>query len=217
MANNNTIRSQISDVTTSPGLQNTFSQTGITYAAATSTETMFTLSAGPVTGLGGGVIPLSLGNPQNYAFSVGAQQTAATPPWGSRSIRVRAMGHSVAGAGMSLTIKIYQVTAAIIAAGTLTSTSFTGATNIATTGSQSVASVTTCFELTCDLQLSSTGRLTGRLQGHVDTTAVALVTLTNSPTGLLGEGDLNFFVTAAWSAGSSSGAVVLDEFSLEQI
>lgn len=213
MANTNTIKSQISGT-----LQNFFSTTGITYAVSTSTETMFTLNAGLVTGTGGGVIPLSLGNPGEYYNATGIQQTSFTPGWQGRELKVRAVGSVTAGAGMSLTIKIYQITAAQIAAGTTTATSFaTGTTNIATTGSLSVASVSTNFELEAWIQLSTTGLLNGRQIGHVNATAVASAVLTNQASGLVGEADLNFFVTAAWSAGSSSGSVILNEFAIEQV
>lgn len=213
MANVNTIRSQVSGT-----LQNFFSTTGITYAASTSTETIFTLNAGAVSLAGGGVIPLSLGNPSEYASASGPQQTAFTPGWIARPIRIRVMGSATAGSGMSLTIKIYQITAAQIAAGTTTATSFaTGTVNIATTGSLSVASVSTNFELEAFVQLSTTGQLNGVQRGHVNATAVAAAVLTNQATGLVGEADMNFFVTGAWSAGSSSGSMQINEFSLEQV
>jgi len=213
VANVNTIKNQVSGP-----LQNMFSTTAFTYAANTSTETIFTLNAGAVSLAGGGVIPISLGNPNEYYGSSGPQQTAFTAGWVGRTFLVRVAGSVTAGSGMSITIKLYQITAAQIAAGTTTATSFaTGTSNIATTGSLSVASVSTNFELQALLQLSSTGQLNGRQAGHVNTTAVAAATLTNTPTGLVGEADLNFFVTGAFSAGSSSGLIVINELAIEQI
>ncbi len=213
MANDNTIKNQVSGP-----LQNMFSTTAFTYATNTSTETIFTLNPGAVSLAGGGVIPLSLGNPNEYYGSAGPQQTAFVAGWVGRTFKVRAAGSVTAGSGMSITIKIYQITAAQIAAGTTTATSFaTGTSNIATTGSLSVASVSTNFELEALLQLSSTGQLNGRQIGHVNLTAVAGAILTNTPAGLVGEADLNFFVTGAFSAGSSSGLIVLNEFALEQV
>lgn len=213
MANVNTIRSQVSGP-----LQNMFSQTGITYAINANTETIFTLNPGAVSLSGGGVIPLSLGNPTEYFGASGPQQTAFTAGWVGRTFRLRAVGSIVGGASETFLIKLFQITAAQIAAGTTTATSFaTGTVNIATTGALNCSSTTSNFELECLLQLSATGQLNGVQRGHVNATAVAAAVLTNQATGLVGEADLNFFATCTLGGGTGVSSAVLNELALEQV
>src|ERR1039457_5324204 len=98
MASDDTIKTQVQSLPTPTTIQNSIAP--LTNAVAGTTATAFSLNSGAVSLGGGGVIPLSLGNPGLY-FGTG------------RRFLIRANGQCVTGASANLTLKLYQVSAAL--------------------------------------------------------------------------------------------------------
>jgi hypothetical protein len=181
------------------------------------TETAFMVNGNSIAGISSFVLPLSLGNPGIFvagSYALGTLASTGLP------FKLRAYGFAKTGASENLTINIYQVPAASISG--LTSTSFTGATKIATTGALAVNSTTGCFYSELTLQAVATSGTAVTLQGfqtHLvnEGTLVSPVILTASPSGLYGEGDLNFFVTSTLSVGHAGDTVTLMGLQIESL
>lgn len=198
MANANTIKSQVVGT-----IQETLAP--IVNVVASSTETAYAYNAGAVSGAGGGVSPLAIGNPGIY-FGTG------------RGFKLRAFGFDVVGATSTLTLNLYQVPASVIAAGITGQQTFTGFNKIATSTARSVTTANgqSPFVVEATLQLGAGGRLTGTFSTEINNLYDA-VAATTVATGLLGEQDLNFVLTATQSVGNALTTSTLAEFSIEAV
>ena len=197
MSNKNTIKSQLSGT-----VQNTLAP--LTNGVAGTSETAFSLNAGPISGIGGGVIPLSLGNPGTIGGTGG-------------QLKIRANGAAVTTSATSctLTLNLYLIPAAIVAAG-LTNQSFTNWKKLATSSARSIANAINSFAVDATVQLTSSGRLQGQA-GFIISDLVDAQAAITAATGLLGEQDLNFVLTSTASNSDSGNVITLNEFSLEAV
>ena len=119
MANVNTIKEQIQSLPVLSTIQNTIAP--LTNAVAGTTATAFASNSGAVSLGGGGVIPLSVGNPGRF-FGTG------------KKLRIHALGQCVTGASANLTLKLYQVSAALIAAAGFSANNVSLLSNVTFTG-----------------------------------------------------------------------------------
>ena len=197
MSNASTIRRQVSG---------TQQLTIAAISAPGTTETNFTLNNNALTGTGGGVIPLTAGVTGLYAGT-------------GQVLVIRAAGSFAGYTGSdALTIKLYEVPAAIIAAGGLTATSNTGFNLVHSSGSVTVSNAAGAFSLVARLQLDSAGNLNGSASAEIDTGTFegpAVISGAANVKGLVGEADLNFVLSI--TAGSSVSTLVanLNEFAID--
>jgi len=198
MSNASTIRRQVAgtqQLTTAP----------LSLAVITTTETFFSLNNNGLTLTGGGVIPLSAG-------VTGLYQGTGQVLWVHAT--VTAVGVT---AGTTLVLELYQVSAAQIAAATAAAP-LVPDTNTTSTGAVSptiTATSTTAISASLDayFQLDAAGNLSGWFTSGGATSTVTGNTTTTVLTGLAGEQDLNFLISA--TAGVHAvGTFTLDEFSL---
>ena len=91
---------------------------------------------------------------------------------------------------------------------------FTSWNKIADSGSCTISQTQAGFTLDARLQLSANGNLTGEFTSQIDftTAVVSWVKISTDLTGLVGEADLNFVVTAILSSGET---VTLTEFRID--
>jgi hypothetical protein len=205
MAMDDVIRSQIVGT-----IQDTLAP--LTNTVAGSTATAFSINSGAVSGGGGGVIPLVLGNPGLYSGT-------------GRAFQIKASGFVTAGSSVTtLTLKLYQVPASVLAtagyyfgmAGVspLSNQTFTNWNLLATTSARTVTSLTASWSFQAVLQLSATGRLEGQftdtIAGIVD--AFAATTIVTGLTG--GEADMNFVMVSTLSTSQAANLNTMNEFSL---
>jgi hypothetical protein len=159
------------------------------------TPTAFTFSVPPMfdgassTNFSSGVVPLSAGVTGLYA--------------GTGAVLVVGAAGSFAGmngGATTLTLDLYEVPAAVIAAG-LSATSFTGWNKVGTSGAIQVPNpggptADGSFQFVAKLQLDAEGNLQGTfttsIAGGTPTAPAAI----NGITGLVGEADLNFVMVA---------------------
>lgn len=195
MSNASTIRRQISgtqQLTLAPIL-----------SATAATETAFQLNNNGLTLTGGGVIPLSAGVTGLYAGT-------------GQVIHIAAAG-SFTGltATETLEFKLYLVTAAQIAAGLTSAIVVSSGIKIADTGSLTPTQTAGGWTIDAFVQLSANGNLTGQFTAEIDfDTVVSPVKLSTDVTGLVGEADLNFVVTALTTT-ETTGTLVLNELRLD--
>jgi len=181
------------------------------------TETAFSNNGNPIANIPAAVLPISVGD--QGVFVAGSYALSTLLSTGV-PFRVRAFGYAKIASTNNVTIKLYVVPAASVAA--LTPTSLTGAVEIATTGAVSVAATTAAFELDATAQavaVSGTSvSVTGQYAGNSNGTVVGPTTLASSVTGLQGESDLNFFATAQCGAtGSAGDTIVLQQIDVETV
>jgi hypothetical protein len=179
-------------------------------------ETAFQVNGNAIAAIAPFVSPLSIGNTGVF---VGGQYPLSNLISTGVPFRVRAFGYASTGATENLTVKIYVVPAASIAA--LTATSFAGCTAIASTGAVAVNSTVGAFSIDATLQALAVSTTSVNLQGSqaaamVNNTIVAGAAIT-PVSGLQGETDLNFIVTSTLSAGHAGDVVVLSQLSLELV
>lgn len=179
----------------------------LTNAIASTTETAYAAGNGLVSGVGGGVGLLQLGNPGLY-FGTG------------RELLITARGYDVVGATSTLTLKLYQIPASLlpIANTVAGQQTFTSWNLLATTTARSVtvANGQCSFVVKAFLQCGAAGRLTGRFEDEING-LYDVWAATTIVTGLLGEQDLNFALTATQSAGNAATVSTLAEFTLTQV
>jgi len=199
MANVNTIKSQIVGV-----VQNNLQP--LTNAVAGTTATAFSLLPGPVSGAGGGVIPLS---PTTNA-------QAATWFGTSKKLKIRATGTVVTGVSANLTLKLYQIPASVIAAAALTNQTFTNWNLLATSTARACNSTTADWELEAEVQLSAIGTLSGKFEDIINDLFDSPAVIT-AATLLTGDADLNFVIVSTLSAANAANVNTMKEFSLEQV
>jgi hypothetical protein len=212
MANVNTIKRQFQSLPTSSTIQNTIAP--LTNAVAGTTATAFSLNSGAVSLGGGGVVPLSLGNPGYFAGT-------------GEKLRVRAQGQMTTGASGTLTLKLYEVPASVIAAAGLSSngvsllsnTTFTSWNLLATSTARAINSTTAAWEIVAELQLAQVGTaysLMGTFKDTINDLFDAEAAIT-AATGLVGEADVNFVIVSTFSASNAANVNTMTEFVLEQV
>lgn len=199
MANVNTIKSQIVGV-----VQNNLQP--LTNAVAGSTATAFSLLPGPVSGAGGGVIPLT----------PTANTQSATWSGTSKKLKIRATGTVVTGVSANLTLKLYLVPASVIAAAALTNQAFTGWNLLATSTARAVNTTTADWDFEAEVQLSAIGTLSGKFEDIINDLFDAPAAIT-AATLLTGDADLNFVIVSTLSAANAANVNTMKEFSLEQV
>ena len=194
MSNASTIRRQVAGTQ-----QLTLASISVATAA---TETAFALNNDALTLSGGGLVPLVAG-------VTGLYQGTGQVLW------IHAAGTLVGGTATgTLVLKLYEVPASAIAAGISTTSPFSG-TLIATSATGTLAAGETAGSFTVDayIQLDAQGNLTGTYQSQVFGSATGAKTAITLVSGLVGEADLNFLLSAT-SAVETTGTITLDEFSL---
>jgi hypothetical protein len=171
------------------------------------TQTQFQLNNNALTLTGGGIIPLSAGVTGLYQGT-------------GQVLRIRAAG-SFSGftAGTTtLALVLFEVPAAIIAAGGLTATSSTGYNSVANPSAVTCANASGAFQLEVDIQMDAAGNLNGQFSGWIDDGTAIPVTKIQSVTGLLGEADLNFVLAVTLGgAEPSTSTLALNEFALDLV
>lgn len=167
----------------------------------------FVLNNNGLTLTGGGVIPLSAGVTGLYAGT-------------GQVLRIRATGSfsGVTATTTTITLELWEVPAAIIAAGGLTQTSQTGFNAVSNPAAVTVSNASGAFSLITDLQLDAAGNLNGQFSGWVDDGTVIPVTKIASVVGLVGEADLNFVLSVTLGgAEPSTSVLILDEFAIDYV
>lgn len=204
MPNSSTIRRQVAgtqQLTLAP----------LVGSVITTTLTAFQMNNNALTLTGGGVIPLSAG-------VTGLYQGTGQVLW------IHAAGQ-VTGATAStstLLLNLYQVPASLLPiANTLSGAQTTsGWVSIGVSSAITIGATTAgSFTFDAEVQLDAAGNLSGTYSVTIFGTTKAQTILTNGgPTGLVGEADLNFVVTATLGgAEPSTELIVLDEFSLNYV
>ncbi len=202
MPNASTIRRQVSgtqQLTIAPLLASVIS----------TNETPFTLNNNGLTLTGGGIIPLSAGVTGLYS---GTGQVL----W----IHAAGTATGMTSASTTLLISLQQVPAASLPfASTVVTTA-----NMVTAGASDVgdtAAITTgtgqtsgAWSVDYFLQLDAQGNLTGDYQYQIFGGTTGAKAATTTVTGLVGEADLNFVLSAQLGGTATGVVIVLDEFSL---
>lgn len=198
MANDNTIKSLVLGT-----LQEQLIP--LTNAIAGSTATAFAQGNGLVSGTGGTVAVISVGNPGLYNGT-------------GRPVVIRAFGVATGGASATtLTLTLYQVPGAALplTSGVTNQQTFTTWNSLKASTARTITALTVNWKLTATLQLSATGRLEGsadiEIAGLLDVGAATSVI-----SGLLGEVDLNFAVVSTMSAAQAANVNTMTELSIEQ-
>jgi len=175
----------------------------------TTTQTAFQLNNNALTLAGGGVIPLSAG-------VTGLYQGTGQQLW------IHASGSLTGGtsSGTTLALELYQVPNSLLpiadtlaGAQTFTSWNEVGAQSAATLGSTETAG---SFSFDAYVTLDAQGNINGYYQSNIFGTTKAQTVIT-AITGLVGEADLNFVLTATLGTDTAGVVVTLDEFSLNYV
>ena len=205
MSNASTIRRQVSgtqQLTIAP----------LTAAAISTTQTPFSLNNNGLTLTGGGIIPLSAGN-------TGLYQGTGQVLW----LHAAGTITGTTSASTTLIIALHEVPASSLPfASTVVTTAnmvTNGAVLVATSSTITVGTGQTSGAWSADywLQLDAQGNLTGDFQTQLFGGTTQAKTATTTVTGLVGEQDLNFVLSATFG-GTATGAVVnANEFELSLV
>jgi len=169
--------------------------------------TTFVLNNNGLTLTGGGVIPLSAGVTGLYAGT-------------GQVLQIRATGtfSGVTATTTTIQIQLWQIPAAVLSAGGLTQTSQTGFNVVSNPAAVTVANATGAFSLITEVQLDAAGNLNGEFSGWIDDGTAIPVTKIATVTGLVGEADLNFVVTATLGGAEPTTSVItLNEFGMDYV
>jgi hypothetical protein len=182
------------------------------------TETAVVLSANPFAAAlgisgGGGATPLSVPSTQ------GAVQgsSIASGIWqNGRPFELKAWGTITTGTTTNITIKLYQVPASIVLAGTAGTLANDNLLN--SSGTFAVNTTSTNFEMKAtDLIWDATSKkLTGTVKWSVGGTLVAEAEITVLTTATASESELNFLLSATFSAGNAANVIQVQGFELLQ-
>ena len=194
MANANTVRQQVLGT-----IQLTLAP--LPSPVVASTKYNFVLNNNAISQTGGGVIPITAGVTGLYQGT-------------GRVLHIAATGTGVGLATSTLTLELYEVPAAIIAAGGLTQTSQTGFNEIAITSAKAIGAETFSWRFDARLQLDNAGNLEGSFEYAINGLAAAPASATDIVTGLVGEADLNF-VLAAEAGTANLTSLSMDEFRID--
>lgn len=181
------------------------------------TETAVTLNANPFAAAlgisgGGGAIPLSVPATQG---SVPSSSVAAGIWQSGRRFKVHASGTVTTGVSCNITIKLYQVPASIVAAGTAATLANDNLMN--SSGTFAVNTTSSNWEMNAELQWDSTSKkLTGTVKWSVGGTLVAEAEVTVVTTATASEGELNFLLSQTFSATNAANTFQVQWFELSQ-
>jgi hypothetical protein len=171
----------------------------------TTTETAFQLNNNGLTLTGGGVIPLSAGVTGLYQGT-------------GQVLVVRASGQysGATASSTTLELELQEVPAALLPiANTLAGAqTFTNWNEIATTGVKTLGTAVGSWQFEAFLQLDAAGNLEGTFEANIDGQIVT-PTITNVITGLVGEADLNFVITAVLGTATTGVVLTMTEFGLD--
>lgn len=174
----------------------------------TTTKTAFQLNNNALTQSGGGVIPLSAGVTGLYAGTGAVLHIGVQGQYSGATASTTTLG-----------LELYQVPAALLPiANTLSGAqTFTGWNAVGAQGGQgaAVSSATGSFTADYRLQLDAAGNLEGQYTINVDGVAVVAWTVITPITGLVGEADLNFVLTAQLGGAETGVIVTLTELRLD--
>jgi hypothetical protein len=197
MSNANVIASLVSGT-----IQGTIAPLAV---GASTAETAILMSVNPLT-LGGG----------GGAVLVGAAE-GNTPSFyaGGRPFKVQAWGTATTGASETLTLKLYQVPGAIVSAGT--SATLANDHVVKASSARTIATSTAPFYVEGLFQYESVsqrlvGNVSFEINGLLDVAAASTII-----TGLLGDGDLNFILSATMGTGNAADVINLNEISISQV
>lgn len=198
MSNASTIRRQVSgtqQLTIAPLLGSTI----------TTTETAFQLNNNALTGTGGGVIPLSAGVTGLYQ---GTGQVLV--------IRSSGQYSGATAASTTLELELQQIPASLLPiANTLSGAqTFTNWNEIATSGVKTLGTAIGSWQFEAFLQLDAAGNLEGTFEANIDGQIVTPA-IANVITGLVGEADLNFAMTAVLGTATTGVVLTETEFALD--
>jgi hypothetical protein len=182
------------------------------------TETAVTLLANPfasalgLTNPGGGAIPLSV--PATSGTLQGSN--VATGIWQSgRPFQLKAWGTITTGTTLNVTLKLYQVPASIVTAGTAATLANDNLLN--SSGTFAVNTTSTNFEMNAELQWDATSKkLTGTIKWSVGGTIVAEAEITVLTTATATEAELNFLLSTTFSAGNAANVIQVQGFEILQ-
>lgn len=182
------------------------------------TETAVSLQSNPFSTavgitLGGGVIPLAV--PGTSSTLQGTN--VASGLWtAARPFRLRATGTITTGTTTNVTVKLYQVPASVLAAGT--QATLANDNNLSSSGAVAVNTTSTNFEMVAELQWDITSKkLTGTAKFSFAGTIVAEAEITVLTTATASEGELNFILSTTFSAGNAANVLQVQTFEIEQV
>jgi len=176
----------------------------------TTTATPFSLNNNGLTLTGGGIIPLSAGVTNLYAGT-------------GQVIWIHAAGTitGATAASTTLLIGLYEVPASSLPfASTVVTTAnvvTAGGVLIAATTGLTVDTASDSWSLDAYVQLSASGTLDGWFQAQISNATAVARAATTVVTGLVGEQDLNFLISATLGSAETGVVLTLNEFSLNLV
>lgn len=197
MSNTNDVKAFVAG-----SLQNTLAPLAL---GASTTETGFSVNGNSVASIAAKAAVLPISNP------------GLSPSfWDSgRPFLIRGWGTATTGVSTNITLKLYQVPSAIVAAGTaLTLANDNG---IGASTARAVNSTTAPFYFEAKLQWDSVGKaLKGQISFEINN-LVDVFAATTAITGLTADSELNFLVSATSSAGNAANVINLQELTIEPL
>jgi len=176
----------------------------------TTTATPFSLNNNGLTLTGGGIIPLAAGVTDLYAGT-------------GQVIWIHAAGTitGATAASTTLLIGLYEVPASSLPfASTVVTTAnvvTAGGVLIAATTGLTVDTASDSWSLDAYVQLSASGTLDGWFQAQISNATAVARAATTVVTGLVGEQDLNFLISATLGTAETGVVLTLNEFSLNLV
>lgn len=129
-----------------------------------------------------------------------------------RPFYLQGWGICKTGANATLTLKLYQVPASVVAAG-LAAGSVVGCNLLATSTARAVNTTTGKFIFQAEMQWdSTTGLLHGQFTDQISNLLDAWAATTAVTTATLADNELNFLLSATLSAGNAANVTTLMEF-----
>lgn len=180
---------------------------------ASTTETAFSINgntaANPVIPAQAAVLKL----PSTQPVSAIGTNLAPVFVWDNgRPFFLQGWGKCITGANATLTLKLYQVPASVVAAG-LAAGSVVGCNLLATTTARAVNTTTGKFYFEALIQWdATTGLIHGQFSDQISNLLDAWAAITAVTTATLADNELNFLISATLSAGNAANQVIMQEF-----
>lgn len=141
--------------------------------------------------------------------------TGLTPTFywdNGRPFFLQGWGICTTGANATLTLKLYQVPASVVAAG-LTAGSVSGCNAIATSTARTINTTTGKFIFQAELQWDSlTSKIHGQFSDEINNLLDGFAAVTSVTTATAADNELNFLLSATLSSGNAANVVTLQEF-----
>jgi hypothetical protein len=129
-----------------------------------------------------------------------------------RPFFLQGWGKCITGVNATLTLKLYQVPASVVAAG-LAAGSVAGCNLLATTTARAVNTTTGKFYFEALIQWdATTGLIHGQFSDQISNLLDAWAATTAVTTATLADNELNFLLSATLSSGNAANQVILQEF-----